>query len=60
MADAGMNLDFLVAQVLSKRYTAVIGFATADDAATAAALIRKASTARKAAPAKKPASRKKK
>jgi hypothetical protein len=60
MADAGMDLDFLVAQVLGKRYTAVIGFATADDAAKAAALIRKASTARKAAPAKKPASRKKK
>ena len=60
MADAGMDLDFLVAQVLGKRYTAVIGFATADDAAKAAALIRKASTARKAAPAKKPASTHKK
>ena len=35
MADAGTDLDFLVAQVLGKRYTAVIGFATADDAANA-------------------------
>jgi hypothetical protein len=60
MADAGMDLDFLVAQVLGKRYTEVIGFATAADAAKAAGLIRKASTARKAAPAKKPASTHKK
>ena len=60
LADADMDLDFLVAQVLGKRYTAVIGFATADDAAKAAALIRKASTAGKAAPAKKPASTRKK
>jgi hypothetical protein len=60
MADAGMDLNFLVAQVLGKRYTAFIGFATAEDAAKAAALIRKASTARKAAPAKKPASTRKK
>ena len=56
MADAGINLDFLVAQVLGKRYTAVMGFSTSDDAAKAAGLIRKASTARKAAAKKKPAS----
>ncbi len=56
MADAGINLDFLVAQVIGKRYTAVMGFSTSDDAAKAAGLIRKASTARKAAPKKKPAS----
>jgi len=55
-----MNLDFLVAQVLGKRYTADIGFATADDAAKAAGLIRRASTARKSALAKKPASTRKK
>jgi len=54
IADAGMDLDFVVAQVLGRRYTAVIGFATAADAAKAVGLIKKASAARKAAPAKKP------
>jgi hypothetical protein len=56
MADAGINLDFLVAQVLGKHYTAVMGFSTSDDAAKAAVLIRKASTTGKTAPKKKPAS----
>jgi len=53
MAGAGVDLDFLIAQVLGKRYTAVIGFSTSEDAAKAAVLIRKASTARKAAPKEK-------
>src|SRR5262245_59259035 len=55
MADAGIDLDFLLAQVLGTRYRAVIGFSTSDDAAKAAGLIRKASTIKKLAPQKKPA-----
>ena len=42
IADAGINLSFLVAQVLGKRYSAVLGFETGADAKAAAALIRKA------------------
>lgn len=42
MADAGMNLTFLVAQVIGRRYAATIGFATDDDAKRASALIKKA------------------
>jgi hypothetical protein len=60
MAEAGIDLDFLVAQVLGKRYRAVIGFATSDDATKAAGLIRKASTAKKATAKKKLASARKK
>jgi hypothetical protein len=47
LADAGINLGFFVAQVIGRRYTAVIGFETDADAATAAALIKKASAARR-------------
>lgn len=42
MADAGMNLTFLVAQVIGRRYAATIGFSTDEDAKRAAALIKKA------------------
>jgi hypothetical protein len=42
IADAGVNLAFLCAQVVGKRYTAVIGFETESDAKRAAGLIRKA------------------
>jgi len=46
IADAQINLAFLVAQVIGRRYSAVIGFDKEDDAKKAAALIKKA-TARK-------------
>jgi hypothetical protein len=36
-------LSFFVAQAIGRRYSAVIGFATEDDAKKAAALIKKAS-----------------
>ena len=42
LADAGMNLTFLVAQVIGERYSAVIGFEKEDDAEKATTLIKKA------------------
>ena len=44
IGDAGINVDFLVAQVVARRYAAVIGFNTEADAKTAAKLIKKATT----------------
>jgi hypothetical protein len=41
VADAKINLDFFVAQVIGRRYSAVIGFESDDDARKAAALIKK-------------------
>ena len=46
IAQAGINLTFLVAQVIGRRYSAVIGFDTADDEKKAAALIKKATAAK--------------
>jgi hypothetical protein len=43
IAHARINLTFLVAQVIGKKYSAVIGFETAEDAKQASALIKKAS-----------------
>jgi hypothetical protein len=42
IADAGINLDFVVAQVLGGRYSAVFGFAREEDARRAADLIKQA------------------
>lgn len=42
VADAGVNLDFLVALVAGNRYTASMGFSTEEDAKKAASLIKKA------------------
>ena len=42
IADAGINLAFLVAQVIGRRYSAVIGFDTEADAKKAAGLIKRA------------------
>jgi hypothetical protein len=54
IADAGINLDFLVAGVVGRKYSAVYGFADEDGARRAAALIKKASAApRRTAPKKK-------
>jgi hypothetical protein len=41
LADAGINLVFLVAQVIGRSYSAIFGFESEADAARAAALIRK-------------------
>jgi hypothetical protein len=41
LADAGLNLDFLVAQVIGRKYSAVIGFENEADADKASALIKK-------------------
>ena len=46
IADAGVNMAFFVAQVVGRRYSAVIGFDSDADAKTAASLVKKA-TARK-------------
>ncbi len=46
IADAGLNMAFFVAQVVRRRYSAVIGFDSDADAKTATGLIKKA-TARK-------------
>ncbi len=42
IADAGINISFLVAQAIGRKFSAVFGFETEADAKTAAALIRKA------------------
>lgn len=42
IAAAGINLDFLVAQVVGRKYSAVIGFANPADAKAAAGLVKKA------------------
>ena len=45
VADAGINLDFLVAQVVGRKFSAIFGFGSEADAKTAARLIRKAGRA---------------
>ncbi len=47
IADAGISLDFLVAQVVGKKYSAVFGFESDADAAKCAAIIRKGGTVKK-------------
>ena len=42
LSDAGVNLDFLMAQVVGRKYSAVIGFENDVDADRATALIKKA------------------
>jgi hypothetical protein len=42
LGEAGININFLVAQVVRKQYTAVFGFSSDEDAQRAAALIKKA------------------
>lgn len=43
LADAGINLAFIVAHAKGRRYSAIAGFDTADDAKKASAVIRRAS-----------------
>lgn len=47
IADAGINMDFLVAQVVGRKYSAVFGFESDADAAKCAAIIRKTAVAKK-------------
>ena len=48
LADAGINIAFVVAQARGRRYSAILGFDNAADARKASAVIRRASgTARK-------------
>jgi hypothetical protein len=47
IGDAGVNVGFLVAQVIGRRYSAVVGFDSEADAKTAAALIKKATATKK-------------
>jgi hypothetical protein len=45
--DPGINLSFLVAQVIGRRYSAVIGFENDADAKKAATLIKKATASKR-------------
>jgi hypothetical protein len=47
LADAGINIDFLVAQVIGRKYSAVVGFENEEDARKAASLIKKATAKKK-------------
>jgi len=47
MADAGINMAFLVAQVLGRKYSAIFGFESEADAERAAAIIKRASAAKR-------------
>ena len=47
IADTGADLSFFVAQAIGRRYSAVIGFATEEDAQKAATLIKKAAANKK-------------
>src|SRR6266851_2133551 len=47
LGDAGVNLGFMVAQVVGRRYSAIVGFENEADANNASALIKKATAARK-------------
>jgi len=47
IADAGISLDFLVAQVVGRKFSAVFGFESDADAAKCAAIIRKAGVEKK-------------
>ena len=47
LADAGVNLDFLVAHVIGRKFSAVFGFESEADATKAASLIKKAASKKK-------------
>jgi hypothetical protein len=46
MAGQGINMSFYVAQVVGRKYSAICGFETKEDARAAAAVIRKAAAKR--------------
>ena len=47
IADAGINMDFVVAQVVGRKYSAIFGFESEADATKGAAVIKKAAAAKK-------------
>jgi hypothetical protein len=47
IAGAGVNMTFIVAQVIGRRYSAVLGFETEADTKRAAALIKKATASKR-------------
>jgi hypothetical protein len=47
LSEAGINLEFVVGQVVGRKQSTVIGFESGDDARKAVSLIRKAASARK-------------
>ena len=47
IADEGINMDFVVAQVVERKYSAVFGFRSEADATKGAAAIKKAAAAKK-------------
>jgi hypothetical protein len=47
ISDAGINIDFLVGQVIGRKYSAVIGFENEADSRKAAALIKRVTDKRK-------------
>jgi hypothetical protein len=47
IADAEINIDFVVAQVVGRKYSAVFGFESDADATKCAAIIRKAAAVKK-------------
>ena len=47
MAEAGINLGFLVTQVIGRRYSSVIGFESEEDAKRATGLIKKATASKR-------------
>ena len=52
IAEGGINLDFLVAQVIERRYSAVLGFDSEADLKKAAPLIKKAAGSKRTGPGK--------
>jgi hypothetical protein len=47
VAEAGINISFLVAQAVGRKFSAVFGFGSEPDAARAAGLIKKAASGRR-------------
>ena len=47
IADAGINMDFVVAQVVGRKYSAIFGFESEADATKGAAEIKKAAAVKK-------------
>jgi len=47
IADAGINMDFVVAQVVGRKYSAIFGFESEADATKGAAEIKKAAATKK-------------
>ena len=59
LGDAGINISYVVAQVVGRKFSAVYGFPAGTDAARASALIKKAAAPPPKPARKKPAKKKK-